>query len=43
MQWFDSGTGEYSPEIIEFTVENNTWKIPSKPDLSDWCLVVKEK
>ena len=43
MQWFNPRTGEYETGKTEFTVEDNTWKIPSKPDLSDWCLVIKEK
>lgn len=43
MQWFNPRSGEYDTAIHEFTVQNDTWDIPVKPDLDDWCLVVKEK
>ncbi len=42
MQWFNPRTGEYG-ESCEFTVTGDTWRIPAKPDLNDWCLVVKLK
>lgn len=42
MCWFNPRTGQYS-EKEEFTVTNGEWKFPSKPDMYDWCLVVKEK
>ncbi|MGM9948034.1 apiosidase-like domain-containing protein [Floccifex sp.] len=39
MQWFNPRTGQYESS---FEVEiQNTWKIISKPDRKDWCLVIK--
>lgn len=43
MQWFNPRSGEYDSRISEFEVEKDTWRIPAKPDLNDWCLVVKVK
>lgn len=43
MQWFNPRTGLYDEKVNEFKVENNTWEIPVKPDLKDWCLVLKQK
>lgn len=42
MTWFDPITGTYK-ESEEFTVENNTWTFPNKPDQNDWLLVIKQK
>lgn len=42
MRWFCPRSGGYSPES-EFKIENDTWKIPAKPDADDWCLVVEER
>ena len=42
MQWFDPRKGAYG-ETCEFSIAGSTWSIPAKPDLNDWCLVVKEK
>ena len=43
MQWFNPRTGEYEPDICTFEVSGDTWTIPMKPDMEDWCLVVKAK
>ena len=42
MRWFDPRKGAYG-ETCEFEIAGSTWRIPAKPDLNDWCLVVKEK
>lgn len=42
LQWFNPRSGKYS-EKTELKIENNQWQIPAKPDMFDWCLVVKEK
>lgn len=43
MQWFNSRTGLYDEKASEFKIENNTLKIPVKPNLKDWRLVLKQK
>lgn len=43
MRWFNPRSGEYDGEGAEFEAEGNTWRIPKKPDLNDWCLVVSKK
>ena len=42
MQWFDPRNGIYK-EPQEFEVRQDTWRLPAKPDLQDWCLVVKRE
>lgn len=43
MQWFNPRTGLYEQEKTEVKIEDNTWSIPAKPDVNDWCLVLEEK
>ncbi len=43
MQWFNPRSGEYDSDRTVFEIEHDTWKIPVKPDLNDWCLVVEQK
>ena len=42
MRWFDPRNGIYG-EAQEFEVEQDTWRLPAKPDLNDWCLVVERE
>lgn len=40
--WFNPRSGQYK-KGESFTVENNEWRIPQKPDPEDWLLIVKER
>lgn len=42
MQWFDPRDGAYGNSSL-FTVGQNGFRIPTKPDLQDWCLVIKKE
>ena len=42
MTWFNPRNNHYLESTV-FTVENNEWNIPNKPDKEDWLLIVKER